>query len=43
MPKNLQNKISHTKIKHCNPFRSLRTEDLRWVQLATDTGIKLKV
>ena len=43
MPQNQQNIISQTAIKHCNEFRNVRTEDLRWVQMTTDTGINSKI
>ena len=35
MPQNPQNKISQTVLKHL-------TEAIRWLQITTDTGIKLK-
>ena len=43
MPQNPQNKIGQTEPKHYNQFISVRTEDLRWLQITTDTGMKLKV
>ena len=43
MPQNPQNTIIKTALKHYNQFWSLITEALRWVQIATDTGMKLKV
>ena len=43
MPQNPQNKISQTALKHYNQFISVRTEALRWVQINTYTGMKLKV
>ena len=43
MPENWQNTISQTAIKHCNNFRSVRTKDLTWLQINTDTGSKIKV
>ena len=43
MPHNPQNKISKTALKNYNEVRNVRTEYLRWVQMNTDTGIKLKV
>ena len=43
MPKNPQNKISQTTLKHYNQFRSVRTEALRWLKTTTDTGKRLKV
>ena len=42
MPQNPQNTRSQTAIKHYNKFRSVRTEALRWLQITTDTGNKLK-
>ena len=38
-----QKTISKTELKHYNEFRNVITEALRWVQMTTDTGIKLKV
>ena len=43
IPQNPQNTISQTVLKHCNESRSVRTEDLRWVKITTDTGTKIKV
>ena len=43
MPQNPQNTISQTALKHYNQSRSVRTEDLRWLQITTDTGMKLKL
>ena len=43
MPQNPQNTISQTALKNYNQFRTVRTEALRWVQIATDTGMKLKI
>ena len=43
MPKKPQNKIRKTALKHYNQFRSVRTEALRWLQIARDTGLKFKV
>ena len=43
MKKKPQNTISQTALKHYNQFRNVRTEDLRWLQITTDTGMKLKV
>ena len=43
MPKNTQNTISQTALKHYNQFISIITEDLRWLQITVDTGKKLKV
>ena len=42
MPQN-PNKICQTALKHYNQFRSVRTEDLRWLQITIYTGIKPKV
>ena len=38
-----QNTISQTSLKHYNQFRSVITEALRWLQITTDTGMKIKV
>ena len=38
-----QNTINQTSLKHYNKFRCLRTEDLIWLHIDTDTGKKLKV
>ena len=43
MPQNPQSSISQTALKHYSKFRIVITEALRWVQIATDTGKKLKV
>ena len=43
MPQNPQDTRSQTTIKHYNQFRSVRTEALRWLEITTDTGNKLKV
>ena len=43
MPQIPQNTISQTSLKHYNQFISVRTEALRWLKIATDKGIKLKV
>ena len=43
MPQNQQNTIIQNALKHYNKFRSVRTEALRWLQITTDTVIKLKV
>ena len=43
MPQIPQKTISQTELKHYNQSRSLITEALRWLQITTDTGIKLKV
>ena len=42
MPQNAQNKISQNALKYYNQFRSVRTEALKWLQITTDTGMKLK-
>ena len=41
MPQNPQNKLSQTELKHYNQFRSVRTEAIRWLQIATDIVNKL--
>ena len=38
-----QNKISQTKLKYFNQFRSIRTKALRWLQITIDTGKNLRV
>ena len=43
MPQNPQNTRSQTTIKYYNQFRSVRTEAIRWLKIATDPGNKLKV
>ena len=43
MPQNPQNTIIQTSLKYYNQFRSVITEALRWLQITTDTKIKLKV
>ena len=43
MPQNPQNTIIQTALKHYNQFRSVRTEALSWVKIATDIGMKIKV
>ena len=43
MPKNPQNTIIQTELKHYNEFRNVRTGAPRWVKMTTDTGIKFKV
>ena len=43
MTQNPQNTISSSALKNYNQFRSVRTEDLIWLQITTDTGMKLKV
>ena len=43
MPQKSQNEISQTVLKHYSQFRSIITGDLRWLQITTDTGLKLKV
>ena len=42
MKKKPQNIISQTALKHYNQFRNVRTDALRWLQINTDTGNKLK-
>ena len=42
MPQNPQNTISQNEVKHFNQYISARTEALVWLQIATDTGKKLK-
>ena len=43
MPQNPQKKIIQTALKQYNQFRSVITEALRWVQIITDIGMKVKV
>ena len=43
MPKNLQNKIRQTALKKYKKFISVRAESLRWLQITTDIGKRLKV
>ena len=43
MPQNPQNIIFQTEIKHYHQFRIVRDEYLRWLQITTDKGDKLKV
>ena len=43
MPKKPQNTISQIELKNYNKFISVKTEALRWLKIATDTGMKLKV
>ena len=43
IPHNPQNTIIQTALKHYNEFRHVITEALRWVEMTTDTGIKLRV
>ena len=43
MPQNPQNTISKTALKHYNQLRSVRTESLRWLQITTSAGNKIKV
>ena len=43
MPQNPKNIIIQNSLKHYNQFRSVRTEAIRWLQITTDTGMKLKV
>ena len=42
MAQHTQNTISQTTLKHYNELIDIRTEDLRWVQMTTYIGIKLK-
>ena len=42
MPQKLLNTMSQTAINHYNQFRSVRTESLRWLKIATDTVNKIK-
>ena len=35
-------KIIKTSVKHYNEFRNVITEDLRWLQMTKNTGIKFK-
>ena len=42
MPKNLQNKICQTALKHDSEFRGVRTEALKWVKITIYTGTKIK-
>ena len=43
MPQNPQNTISKTALKYYNQLISVINEALIWLQIATDTGKKLKV
>ena len=43
MPQNPQHTIIRTALKHYNELINIRTEDLIWVQMNTNTGIKSKV
>ena len=43
MQQNPQNKISQTALERYNGFRDVITEDLIWLKMTTDTGIKFKV
>ena len=43
MPQNPQNSIIQTSLKDYNQFRIVRSEDPRWLKIATDTGNKIKV
>ena len=43
MKKKPQNTISQTALKHYNQFINVRTDALRWLQINTDTGNKIKV
>ena len=42
MPQNPQNITSQTTLNNYNKFRSVRTEALIWLKIATDKGKKLK-
>ena len=43
MPQNPQTTIIQTSIKHYNQFRGVRAEALRWLQITTDAGKKIRV
>ena len=43
MPQNPQNTINQNALNNYNQFRSVITEALRWVQITTDIGMKVKV
>ena len=43
MPQNPQNTIIQNVLKYYNQFRSVIIEALRWLQITTDKGKKLKV
>ena len=43
MTHNPQNRISQTSFKHYNQFRSVRTEELIWLQITTDTVNNVKL
>ena len=43
MPQNPQNTINKNALKYYNQFRSVITKALRWVQITTDIGMKVKV
>ena len=43
MPENPQNTISQTALKYLNQFRSLRTQDIIWLQIIKYTKKKPKV
>ena len=43
MPKNPQNTRSQTVLKDYTRFISIRTDELRWLQITTYTGKKVKV
>ena len=40
---NPQNKIRQTALKHYNQFMVVRTDSLRWLQITTYTGNKIKI
>ena len=43
MPQNPQSTISQNVLNNYNRLRSVRTEDLRWVQITIDTEMNLKI
>ena len=43
MPKKPQNTMSQTALKYYNQFRSVRAKAIRWLQITTNTGKKVKV
>ena len=43
MPLDPQNTIIQTEIKHYNKLKSVKTKALRWFEITTDTGNKIKV
>ena len=42
MPQTRKTRISQTTLKSYNQFRMVRTGTLKWLQMTTDTGMKLK-